>query len=127
MDGEITQTIEPDIKQSEVTVNRVSFKPKEPIKPKLEVKIDAISYKQIHNLGIKDDWIASIANQYGFEKLEYMDKFKAFRCYLNGRCVDWVSINDLSIANGGGNVVEIINPSRPVENKKRVIRFPWRK
>ena len=126
LDGKLTKTIEPEIKQSEVTVERVSFKPKEPIKPKLEVKIDSISYNQIKNLGIKDEWIASIANQYGFEKLEYMTKFKSFRCYLGGRCADWVSLNDLSIANGGKNVIEIMTPSRPVNKKKAIIKFPWR-
>ena len=116
-----------EIEGGSVEVERPIFEPKPKDIAKLEVKIDKTSYDLMKALGIKDEWIASIANRYGFTKLEYMDKFKAFRCYIDGRCVDWFSLNDLSISNGGGNVVEIINPNRPVDKKKRIINFPWRK
>jgi hypothetical protein len=105
---------------------RELFKPKEPEQPKLEVKIDTAGYNQLKSMGVKDEWLVKIARQYNFTKLEYMDKFKSFRCYIGNKCVDWVSVNDLSADNGGGKLVEIINKTRPIDSKKRVIKFAWR-
>jgi hypothetical protein len=51
----------------------------------------------------KFEWLHDLAEQYGFDKFEYLHKFRAFRCYREGRHVDWVDINDLSLINGGGS------------------------
>lgn len=120
-----SETINVEIKQSETIVKAVEKV--ETIRPKVDIIADRRAKDLFSALGIKEDWLYSIANQYGFSRLEYISKFKSFRCYLDGRCVDWVSLNDLSKINGGANVIEIRNETRPVEKEKRVIKLKWRK
>ena len=110
LEGKETGTIEP-----------------KPVKASVDVSISEQHFKYIQNLGVKPEWLASLANRYGFTKLEYVDKFKSFRCYIGGRCVDWCSVNDLSALNQGQHLVEIINKTRELDKKKQVIKFPWRK
>ena len=127
LDREIAelQPINVDIKQSETIVKAVAKV--ETIKPKVDIIADKRAKELLASLGIKDDWLYSIANQYGFSKLEYIRKFMSFRCYLGDKCVDWVDLNDLSRLNGGGNVIKIPNKTRPVEKEKKVIKLKWRK
>ena len=94
-----SETINVEIKQSETIVKAASKV--ETIKPKVDIICDKRSRDLFAALGIKEEWLYSIANQYGFSKLEYISKFKSFRCYLGDKCVDWVSLNDLSKLNGG--------------------------
>jgi len=98
-----------------------------PKKPSFDVSISKQHFQYIQNIGVNPEWLASLANRYGFTKLEYIDKFKSFRCYINGKCVDWCSLNDLSALNQGKHLVEIINKARELDKNKRVIKFPWRK
>ena len=74
----------------------------------------------------KFEWLNSLAEQYGFEKFEYLHKFRAFRCYSDGKHVDWIDINDLSLINGGRRLEEIRLKHQAVSPKRAVIQYPWR-
>jgi hypothetical protein len=78
------------------------------------------------DLGFKFEWLYDLAEQYGFEKFEYIHKFRAFRCYRAGKHVDWVDINDLSLINGGRRLVEIRLKHQAVSPRRAVIQYPWR-
>lgn len=48
---------------------------------------------------IKDEWLARIANEYGFDKFEHVKKFGAFRCYKDGKHIEWVNYKELAREN----------------------------
>lgn len=130
LDREIAEKQQPEAINVEIKQSETIVKPKpkaETIKPKVDIICDKRAKDLFAALGIKDDWFYSLANQYGFSRLEYISKFKSFRCYLGDKCVDWVSLNDLSRLNGGANVIQITNKTRPVEKSKAVIKLKWRK
>ena len=72
------------------------------------------------------EWLDSLAEQYGFDKFEYLHKFRAFRCYKKDRHLDWVDINDLSLINGGRRLEEIRLKHQAVSPRRAVIQYPWR-
>ncbi len=72
------------------------------------------------------EWLDSLAEQYGFDKFEYLHKFRAFRCYKEDRHLDWVDINDLSLINGGRRLEEIRLKHQAVSPRRAVIQYPWR-
>ena len=74
----------------------------------------------------KFEWLHSLAEQYGFDKFEYLHKFRAFRCYKEDRHLDWVDINDLSLINGGIRLEEIRLKHQAVSPRRAVIQYPWR-
>ena len=74
----------------------------------------------------KFEWLDSLAAQYGFDRFEYLHKFRAFRCYRDGKHVDWIDINDLSLINGGRRLEEIRLKHQAVSPKRAVIQYPWR-
>ena len=74
----------------------------------------------------KFEWLDSLAEQYGFDKFEYLHKFRAFRCYREDRHLDWVDINDLSLINGGRRLEEIRLKHQAVSPRRAVIQYPWR-
>tara|TARA_R110000751_G_scaffold1611_1_gene5933 strand:- start:675 stop:1022 length:348 start_codon:yes stop_codon:yes gene_type:complete len=74
----------------------------------------------------KFEWLNSLAEQYGFDKFEYLHKFRAFRCYKEDRHLDWVDINDLSLINGGIRLEEIRLKHQAVSPRRAVIQYPWR-
>ena len=74
----------------------------------------------------KFEWLNSLAEQYGFDKFEYLHKFRAFRCYREDRHLDWVDINDLSLINGGRRLEEIRLKHQAVSPRRAVIQYPWR-
>ena len=74
----------------------------------------------------KFEWLNSLAAQYGFDKFEYLHKFRAFRCYKEDRHLDWVDINDLSLINGGRRLEEIRLKHQAVSPRRAVIQYPWR-
>ena len=98
----------------------------EPKAPKLEVMITECDMKFFDTIGLKVEWLASLANQYAFTRFEYMHKFKAFRCYRGGKQVDWIDVNDLSLLNGGAHLFEIMQKHQPVEPRRAVINLKWR-
>jgi hypothetical protein len=83
---------------------------------------------QAHLKGVGFDlkWLETLAVEYQLSKLEYVHKFRAFRCYQDDRHVDWVDINDLSLLNGGRRLEEILLKHQPVSLKRAVIKYPWR-
>jgi|TARA_R100001369_G_scaffold30972_1_gene54915 hypothetical protein len=93
-------------------------------KKKAEIVCDEKSYLTEKNF--KFEWLNSLAEQYGLDKFEYLHKFRAFRCYINGKHVDWVDINDLSLINGGRRLEEIRLKHQAVSPKRAVIQYPWR-
>jgi len=74
----------------------------------------------------KFEWLDSLAEQYGFDKFEYLHKFRAFRCYREDKHLDWLDINDLSLINGGRRLEEIRLKHQAVSPRRAVIQYPWR-
>jgi len=91
-----------------------------------EVEIVCDKKTYLIDLGFKFEWLHDLAKQYGFDKFEYLHKFRAFRCYREGKHVDWVDINDLSLINGGRRLVEIRLKHQTVSPRRAVIQYPWR-
>lgn len=74
----------------------------------------------------KFEWLDSLAEQYGFDKFEYLHKFRAFRCYRENKHLDWIDVNDLSLLNGGRRLDEIRLKHQAVSPKRAVIQYAWR-
>tara|TARA_R110000751_G_scaffold2394_2_gene12546 strand:- start:1176 stop:1565 length:390 start_codon:yes stop_codon:yes gene_type:complete len=71
-------------------------------------------------------WLQSLAERYGFDKFEYLHKFRAFRCYRQNKHLDWIDINNLSLINGGRRLEEIRLKHQVVSPARAVIQYPWR-
>lgn len=80
----------------------------------------------LKSINFELSWLGKLANQYQFTRFEYMAKFKAFRCYRDGRHVDWIDVNDLSLLNGGRSLCTILLKHSPVTPKRQVIKYNWR-
>lgn len=107
------------------------IKPKRGRKPK-EVKPVGIPVVQteadqryLQMVGFDAEWLQAIGSQYGFDKFQYLHKFRAFRCYRNEAHLDWIDINALSILNGGRQLDKIMLKHQPLSEKRRVIQYPW--
>lgn len=74
----------------------------------------------------KFEWLDSLAEQYAFDKFEYLHKFRAFRCYRENKHLDWIDVNDLSLLNGGRRLDEIRLKHQAVSPKRAVIQYAWR-
>jgi hypothetical protein len=110
-------------KMAELDVEPVFDEPIKQPKPRLLI---------IGQSPVNLEWLESLANQYGFTKLVYSEKFKAFQCYVGGNHVDWININELSMLNGKGKITDIKVNYSPVSKDKRfplrgIINLPWRK
>ena len=92
--------------------------------PFVEVICDERQY--LLSRDFKFEWLDLLAAQYGFDKFEYLHKFKAFRCYREGKHLDWIDINDLSLLNGGRRLDEIRLKHQTVSPKRAVIQYAWR-
>jgi hypothetical protein len=92
--------------------------------PSVEVVCDERQY--LLSRDFKFEWLDLLAAQYGFDKFEYLHKFKAFRCYREGKHLDWIDINDLSLLNGGRRLDEILLKHQAVSPKRAVIQYAWR-
>ena len=92
--------------------------------PSVEVVCDERQY--LLSRDFKFEWLDLLAAQYGFDKFEYLHKFKAFRCYREGKHLDWIDINDLSLLNGGRRLDEIRLKHQTVSPKRAVIQYAWR-
>ena len=91
---------------------------------KAEIVCDEKAY--LTEKKFKFEWLNSLAEQYGFDKFEYLHKFRSFRCYKEDRHLDWVDINDLSLINGGRRLEEIRLKHQAVSPRRAVIQYPWR-
>ena len=103
-----------------ITKTDVKEIPKSP-----EIICDQRSYLDGKDFDFK--WLDSLAKQYGFDKFEYLHKFRSWRCYKEDRHLDWISVNDLSLINGGKRLVEILLKHQEVSPKKAVIQYHWRR
>ena len=92
--------------------------------PPVEVVCDEREYLQ--EKGFKFEWLDLLASQYGFDKFEYLHKFRAFRCYRENKHLDWIDVNDLSLLNGGRRLDEIRLKHQAVSPKRAVIQYAWR-
>ena len=92
-------------------------------KPKYEVVGDQV---ELDSIGVELAWLDKLHEAYAFDKFEYINKFKAFRCYKDGAHLDWVDVNDLAILNGHRRLIQILLPHQRVSPKRAVIQLPWR-
>ena len=93
-------------------------------KPKYEVVCEQTDH--LEKIGCELDWLKSLHDRYGFEKFEYIHKFRAFRCYKDGRHVDWIDVNDLALINGKRRLEVILLKHQPISPKRAIINYPWR-
>ena len=95
---------------------------------KAKHKYDVICTETTHlnSIGFDMDWLGGLADQYQFDKFEYLHKFRAFRCYKAGQHVDWIDVNDLALLNGKRRLEEIKLRHQPISPKRAVINYPWR-
>ena len=93
-------------------------------KPKYEVVCHDADH--LEKIGCQLDWLKPLHDRYGFEKFEYIHKFRAFRCYKDGQHVDWIDVNDLALINGKRRLEVILLKHQPISPKRAVINYPWR-
>lgn len=93
-------------------------------KPKYEVICEQTDH--LEKIGCELDWLKPLHERYGFEKFEYIHKFRAFRCYKDGLHVDWIDVNDLALINGKRRLEVILLKHQPISPKRAVINYPWR-
>lgn len=93
-------------------------------KPKYEVICEHTDH--LDSIGCQLSWLDKLNEKYGFERFEYIHKFRAFRCYLDGHHVDWVDVNDLALINGHRRMENILLRHVQVDVKRAVIKYPWR-
>ena len=101
----------------------------EVVEPELEVNYDAMidpyQLKMLENTGFHIEWLKPLAVQYGFDKFQYLHKCRAFRCYREGKHLDWIEVNDLSNMNGLQDLIH--SPyKKPQLPQKPVIKLKWR-
>ena len=93
-------------------------------KPKYEVVCDNEDW--LKSSGFKFEWLNKLHEQYGFDKFQYLHKFRAFRCYKEEQHLDWIDVNDLALLNGERRIMEILLKHQQVSPKRAVIQYPWR-
>lgn len=97
-------------------------------KPSTQIDINETEQRFFDSIGFKVEWLASIANRYNFNRFQYIAKFKAFRCYRDGNHLDWISVNDLGMLNGKGELTQILLKHQNHSKKdKMIIKLAWRK
>lgn len=85
----------------------------------------------LNEIGFNMDWLAKLGVQFNLDQFDYIDKFKAFRCYREGTQLDWIDVNDLSLLNGGRKLCQIFLKHQPVTRRddypdRGCIDLPWR-
>ena len=95
--------------------------------PVLVIVIEDDALQALEGNGFDTEWLQSLANRYNFNKIEYMDKFKGFRCYQSGKVVDTITANDLASLNSNKRLTDNGMPFRAVPKQQQVIQIPWRK
>lgn len=95
--------------------------------PTVDIVIDKASLESLSIGGFDIEWLMSLANRYNFNKIEYLDKFKGFRCYQSGKVVDTITANDLASLNQNKRLTDNGMPFRAVPKQQQIINIPWRK
>ena len=92
--------------------------------PSYEVVCDERGFLEAK--GFDFSWLDMLHADYGFDTFQYIHKFRAFRCYKEGKHLDWIDINDLALLNGKRRIAEILLKHQQVSPKRAVIQYPWR-
>lgn len=98
----------------------------EPEEVKLEVIVSEAELSFLTSIGLESEWLEALASEYGFTKFKYMHKFRAFRCFIGDRNVDWISVNDLGLLHGQRMLTEIKIHHQYLSAQKAIIKLPWR-
>ena len=93
-------------------------------RPKYEVVCDEKDW--LVNSKFKFEWLDKLHTDYGFDKFQYLHKFRAFRCYKEDKHLDWIDVNDLALLNGERRIMQILLKHQQVSPKRAVIQYPWR-
>ena len=94
--------------------------------PSIQIDITKEDKLTLDKIGLKSEWLASIANRYAFDRFQYAPKFKAFRCYRGNNHIDWISVNDLGLLNVKKELTEIPLKHQNHNPDKQVIKLVWR-
>jgi len=95
-------------------------------KPKPQYEIVCDNPKHLKDIGFDMAWLGKLHDEYGFDRFEYLHKFRAFRCYKGEQHIDWIDINDAAVLNGHRRLETIMLKHQPVGPKRAVIQYPWR-
>ena len=88
--------------------------------PKYEVVCDHKDW--LTNSNFRFEWLDKLNTDYGFDKFQYLHKFRAFRCYKEEQHLDWIDVNDLALLNGERRIMEILLKHQQVSPKRAVIQ-----
>ena len=99
---------------------------KRAVKATAKVLVADSGKKFLDEKGFDMKWLDKLAEQYKFEQFDYVAKFCAFRCYKDGKHVEWIDVNVLALLNGKRKITEILNKHYPVDKSRAIIEFPWR-
>lgn len=117
-----------DIKEAKVIDDIIAESKPDVVKAsKVVVSMTDQEANILKSLGFKNEWLNSIANQYDFDRFQYMHKFRAFRCYKGNNHLDWISINDLSTLNIHKEITHTLLTFQPLQKDKQIIKLAWRK
>lgn len=103
--------------------------PEEPEGPVVNISDGGQAF--LNEIGFKVGWLTKLGLQFNLDQFDYIDKFKAFRCYREGTQLDWIDVNDLSLLNGGRKLCTILLKHQPVTRRddypdRGCIELPWR-
>tara|TARA_Y100001938_G_C8090566_1_gene434778 strand:+ start:2651 stop:2974 length:324 start_codon:yes stop_codon:yes gene_type:complete len=79
----------------------------------------------LETIGFDFDWLQKLADEYKFDKFEYVHKFRAFRCYQKNVHVEWIDVNMLAVKNGKRQLCEIMMKHQPLGKHRKIIYLPW--
>jgi hypothetical protein len=99
---------------------------KRAVKATAKVLVAESGKKFLDEKGFDMKWLDKLAEQYKFDQFDYVAKFCAFRCYKEGKHVEWIDVNALALLNGKRKLTEILNKHYPVDKSRAIIEFPWR-
>jgi len=116
------EALRPDALPEIIISDKVERKPKKGV----QIVITEADKKFFDQIGFDIKWLYPIANQYDFDRFQYMKKFKAFRCYRGNSHIDWISVNDLGLLNVKKDLTEILLKHQPLNKKKQIIKLAWR-
>lgn len=92
-----------------------------PRKTQIPMRVNNSDHIYLEKIGFKEHWLAKYIEEDGIEEFEYIHKFRAFRCYLNGQHVDWIDVNRVALDNGARELCEILLAHQPLPENRKVI------
>ena len=92
-----------------------------PRKTKIPMRANNSDFIYLDQIGFKEHWLAKYMEEDNIEMFEYIHKFRAFRCYIEGEHVDWIDVNRVALDNGEREICEILLRHQPVPKSRKVI------